>query len=224
LRKDVWKRMRAGCISTAVLCILTAGAVSAAEFSATMKQTVSQNKQTTVTQGNIYIKGIMQRQESGAADQKMVMIARPDKGVVWHLLPSKKVYVEQQIPKQTTSPSVGSMIMKMQGAKKIGTVKISNYQCDKYQYTDKQRNITAILCISPKLNHEVKSTITTPRGKVTSELINIKEAKLPASLFELPKGYKKMALPTSSGNPSGLKAPTQAPTNKMPPAPPINRK
>lgn len=207
--KNLPKKTLAACIMAIACCILTTGYASAAEFSATMKQTIADGKQSMSMQGKIYIKGVMQRQEFGNSNSKRVIIVRPDKGVVWQLMPSDKSYREQPIPKQTTQPPIDSIIKKAPGAKKIGTTKIGNYQCDKYQYTDKEKKVTGVICVSPKLNHELKSVITTPRGKVTTELVDIKEGKLAQSLFEIPKGYKqvkslgKMALPSKGASDKG---------------------
>lgn len=192
----------------------------AAEFSANLTQKLTIGQRSMSVTGKLYVKGIMQRQDITSPMGKQIDIIRPDKGVVWIIRPSDKAYMEQKIQKMDPKnpPTVESMLKRLPGFKKIGSEKISGFQCDKYKFADKSRNLSGVVSISSKLKQELKSDVTSPQGKMSLVLSNVKEGTQSPSLFNLPAGYKKVVppMPPQQGGPGG---PPPAPGggNKMPP-------
>lgn len=177
----------ASVISTVAIVGLT-GMALAAEFSADSKQSVSGNMTMT---GKTYVKGELERKDTNGPTAQ-VTIARPDKGVIWILKTADKSYSEMKIrgPK-------GNMLNKLKqipNFKKVGTAKIAGYMCDKYTFNDTKNNITGTAYISPKLQHELKVDANMMGMKTILELNNIKEGRQAASLFSIPKGYKKVEM------------------------------
>lgn len=200
-------RRRAVTVSAIVLIasVMFAGLAMAAEFSANVKQKMTGSAGNMDVAGKIYVKGMLQRQEMTTSMGKQIVIARPDKGFLWLVLPSQKGYMEKSIGKvdPKVAPSVASMVKQMPNARKIGVEKIAGYQCDKYKFADTKAKVTGTVSISPKLMQELRSDIQTPRGKMHLEVSGVKVAKQPDSLFRIPAGYKKMAMP-QPGAPGGM--------------------
>lgn len=147
--------------------------------------------------GKIYVKGMLQRQEISARNGKHITIIRPDKGVIWTLMPEKKSYMERTTAKLNikSAPSMESSLKKMGDYKKAGTVKIAGYDCAKYTYKDSNRQMSGTVYISSKLQQQLKADTQMRRGKMSYLLSNIKEGRQPDSLFKLPAGYKKITVP-----------------------------
>lgn len=196
-------------VATILATLVLSSMVFAADFSASMKQTMSSPMGNMSMDGKLYVKGIMQRQDVSTPMGKQIVIIRPDKGTVWVLHPSDKTYMEQSIAKMDprNPPTVESMLKRMPNFKKIGSEQISGYQCDKYKFADKTRNLSGTVSISPKLKQELKTNVKTSQGSMNLVLSNVKETAQPASLFNLPAGYKKMAMPQMPGGAPGMGGP-----------------
>jgi hypothetical protein len=78
--------------------------------------------------------------------------------------------------------------------KNLGTETVNGRSCDHWQVTHKDGNVSDVW-IDNKLHFPVK---TVSQG-TTWELTNIKEGSQDPSLFQVPSGYKKMALPPMGG-------------------------
>ena len=134
--------------------------------------------------------------------KKMITITRADKGVSYVLMPEDKTYMESPM-----RGAEGQMMMdlskKLPGEierKKLGKEKVSGILCDKYKIVSeiptpmgKTEAITAYIWISMD-GIPVKSQIAD--GSASSTLTNIKRGAQPASLFEIPAGYKKWEMPS----------------------------
>lgn len=195
------KRIAASVVAAAAVLGLTSMAL-AAEFSADSKQSMPGPNGSMSITGKIFVKGLMQRQESSGPMGKQVMIRRvmirrPDKGLVWMLMPAQKSYMEQRTGKADlkSAPSMNAMLKRMPNYKKVGTARIAGYICDKYTYKDTERKISGTAYISPQLKQQLKLDTQMPTGKMSYILSNIREGKQPGSLFSIPKGYKKMTMP-----------------------------
>ena len=172
---------------------LTAAAAMAADYSAVQVVKMGAKTQT----HKLYASGDKHRIEANSN----VLIARPDKGLMWFINPQNKTYTEKSIPKVKRDSISGleKMAKTDPGVKRVGTEKVSGYVCDKYTMKKaipgSKSAMNATVWFSKKLKVDVKSEIRAPQFAQTSELKNIKEEKQSASLFELPKGYKKMQIP-----------------------------
>jgi outer membrane lipoprotein-sorting protein len=161
----------------------------AAEFSAQM---VTRSPDVGETQGKVYIKGDKFRQEFGAGDEGHISILRPDKQVVWMLMPAGKMYMEMPITPEHT----GKMMTKPEDEarmKLLGTETVSGYEAEKYEVSEKDGSDKQYVWIVKKLGIPIK--MTAADGSFSMEYRNIKEGGVSDSLFEVPAGYQKMAMP-----------------------------
>lgn len=182
--------------------MLIGGMASAIEFSADQSMSMMGMSMN----GKVYVKGLKQRIEQTTPMGKTIRIVRPDKGVAWMLNPTTKSYMEVTGPKTSKMPSIVEALKAQTGAKKVGSEKANGYMCDKYKMSQTMKGpngsstkIEATIWLNAKFPLPVKSVATTPMGQQTSELKNIKEKPQPDSLFELPAGYKKQAMPSGAG-------------------------
>lgn len=221
------KRFSTQVLTTLAVVILAAFVFTsmalAAEFSATIKQKITGPGGAMDMNGTIYVKGMMQRQDITGPMGKQTVIMRPDKGVMWMIMPAQKSYMERPIQKLDvkTPPSIDTMLKRMPNHKKIGSEKIGGYVCDKYKFNDTTRKISGVVFISQKLKQEMKSDVQTPQGKVSLTMTNVKEGTQKASLFNIPAGYKKTTMPQMGpgmGGPGGPPpGPRKNPGGGMPP-------
>jgi hypothetical protein len=169
-----------------ILAVLTATAH--ADFKADMVMTEGSNTRT----AKLCIKGDKLRMEMG--DGSMVMIRRPDKGVLWMLWPKTKTY--REVPDKETGRKT-ALYESMPGVKRLGTEKVNGYECNKYQISRGGKvPSTSTLWVSDKLNMEMK-VISQAQGRtMTMEVKNVKRSLFLGKTFEVPKDYKKV---TSSG-------------------------
>ncbi|PKN28236.1 MAG: hypothetical protein CVU64_14305 [Deltaproteobacteria bacterium HGW-Deltaproteobacteria-21] len=172
---------------SAVFTILIASVSIAADFSADMIISTGGEED---AKGKIYMQGNRMRMEmDGDGDENAVTISRPDKKVVWILMPEEKMYMEQPYPED---PKMKEWTSSMEEQSKfIGNETVSGLTCKKYQAQDKE----TYYWISEKLNFPVKTQ--DPDGSML--LKNIKIGNVPGSLFELPKGYEKFSMPAIPG-------------------------
>ncbi|MDY6854567.1 MAG: DUF4412 domain-containing protein [Thermodesulfobacteriota bacterium] len=168
---------------------------SAQEFSA--DYTVHEKKQNMSIKGKIFIKGEKFRQETLIQGMKQIMIIRPDKNLMWMIMPEGKTYMEMShvTDDKKIEPWTSEMESK---AKYLGKETVSGLSCKKYQYTEQGK--TYYSWIFEKFPFPVKTEYSD--GLI--EYKNIKEGKVPNSLFEVPSGYKKMSMPKM---PQGINIP-----------------
>lgn len=168
----------------------------AAEFSADMVQKTSKK----TIKGKMYVKGDKLRQEITQGGEKEIVIFRPDKKVVWFLQPGKKTYmkVSQRIIIGVDDPAVRARMKRIGTMKKLGTAKLNGYTCNKIQWSTKSgAKYVLTEWTSDKLKIAVKSEFKEPSGVSSVEYKNIKEGGVSDSVFELPKGYKRVQTPTA---------------------------
>ena len=174
-------------------------AAFSAEFSADLIMTGGGDEET----GKVFIKGKLHRMEL-MADGKLaaINISRPDKGVNWNLMPGEKMYMEMPLT-EIGYEDIESLESKTT-MKLLGNETVNGYKCEKrrYESNDKTEG-PVIVWFSPKLDYPVKILTLAygGEGDMTLEYRNIKTGKVPDSMFEIPKGYKKFAIP---GMPAGM--------------------
>ena len=200
-----------------ILCAVAVGLMChpataiAAEYSATMTIKTSGTAMKSMgglskpMNAKLYVKGNKKRQELPGIN--MVVITRGDKGVMWQLLPDQKVYMEMAnfagAGGGDSSSNRWTAMAKSnpKQVKKVGTATVNGYLCDKYK-ANPQPKLSITAWVSRKLDLEVKveSSMQLDKGNISStmELSNVKEQKLPDSLFEIPKGFKKKDMPKPS--------------------------
>jgi hypothetical protein len=171
----------------------------AQEFSA--DYSVQEKKQNVSINGKIFIKGDKLRQETQMEGMKQIMIIRPDKNVIWMIMPKGNTYMEMShvADDKKTEPWTSERESK---AKYMGKETVSGLSCKKYQYIEQGE--TYYSWISEKFPFPVKTEYS--QGLI--EYKNIKEGKVPNSLFEVPPGYSKMSMPKMpQGMPQGMDIP-----------------
>jgi hypothetical protein len=191
------------------LCLLLAAgcACLAADFSAD----VYAGPKALQKQGKIYTSGKMIRVETTMGGSQ-ITIMRPDKKMAWLISPATKQYVEAPMTRpEMMDPRSDKMFTQNATKKNLGKETVSGFSCEKTVYTFKGMpgnsksgaGQQAIRCYSSKLDWPIRTQMIAPGRTFVQELRNIKLGKQPATLFVVPKGYKKMAMPTPSGTPGG---------------------
>ena len=156
------------------------------EFSADM---VIEPKGDEPLNGKIYVKGEMVRVEEALEEgETQITITRPDKKLTWEITPEEKMYMERPYlsedkmfeewtgEKEKTSKFLADETIDGLPAKKFESVedgdKVYYWVSAKYPFPLKREDDEAVL-----------------------QYKNIKEDPIPDSMFEIPAGYKKMAMP-----------------------------
>ncbi len=172
-------------VSFALLAFLGIAQVRAAEFSADMFIVPKGDEP---LKGKIFVKGDKVRQETSEEDETQIMIIRPDKKVTWLLTPEEKTYME--MPYQSTDKTFEEWTAdKEKNAKFIGEESVSGMPCKKYEAIEDGEKT------SFWISRQFPFPIKVEDAEVTMEYKNIKLGPLDDSLFELPAGYDKMAMP-----------------------------
>jgi len=165
--------------------------LNAAEFSAQM---VLKNEGL-VMPGKIYVKDDKMRQEFQDDKGHTVTIVRGDKKVAWVILPREKAYLELplganlpgqflQLPKDTVTQRL------------VGTEQLGGYEVDRYEITVRGKTggvMRQTFWVAKKLGLPIKMVCA--ERKFSLEYKDIRESKQEDRLFEIPKGYKKVAAP-----------------------------
>jgi len=172
-------------VSFVVLAFLGTAQAKAAEFSADMVIVPIGDEP---MKGKIFVKGDKVRQETIEEDETQVMIIRPDKKVTWMITPEEKTYME--MPYQSTDKTFEEWTAdKEKNAKFLGQETVSGIPCKKYELIEDGEKTS--LWISTQFPFPIKIE----DSEMTMEYKNIKLGPLEDSLFELPEGYDKMAMP-----------------------------
>lgn len=180
---------RLGVIVTLLLFILAgpgASAAAAAGFSADAYM-FQGGKQ--IMQGKMYMAKDRARFEYGGT----VNIVRMDKKLVWMLMPSQKMYMEQSLrPENMVSGSE-----RMPGEVErtlLGTETVNGYAANKYRITvqgeGKRQSMLQWLTVDGSL--PVKTAAED--GRWVQEFRNIQMGEPDDFLFEVPPDYKKFAM------------------------------
>jgi outer membrane lipoprotein-sorting protein len=170
---------------------LATGLAQAAEFTATMVTKAGDKE----IPGKIYVKDNKVRNELQVAGMASIHIMRPDKKVVWIIMPQQKAYMEMpfsQEAQQKLLPLTEEQKAKM---KKVGAETVNGYACDKYETTMSHQGkaMQVFTWLATDLGMPIK--IVSADGSFSIEYQDIKPGEVGDSLFEVPQGYQKMKLP-----------------------------
>lgn len=190
--------MRTGLTATlcsGALLVALSGVAFAAEFSADVVERSSGS----VRNGRLYVQGVRTRQDTVVDGATQITISRPDKGTVWVTDSTSRLYVRYATPKLTrpAAPKWGELSKKLPTVKRLSTETVSGYSCDKYRISLDTKAVKlgyVLSWVSKKLGRELKVERNSPDGRSTMELLNIREARLPGSTFEIPSGYTERKL------------------------------
>ncbi len=143
----------------------------------------------------LYSSGGNWRIETESFGKKGIMIVRADKKVSWMLMPEQKMYIEQKLKADALMGKTAKMPGEIE-RKKMGQEKVNGVMCDKYKVTFKvneKSEPTSVFQWVSKDGIPMKSSSLD--GSWSSELKNVKKGRQASKLFDLPAGYKKLALP-----------------------------
>jgi hypothetical protein len=159
----------------------------ALDFSSDMVSTSHGQKQTS----RIYMQGTKMRMESG--QQPGYTIMRPDKNVVWMVMPEQKSYMEMRFD-PSKQPRSGEKVQGEVSRKLLGTETVDGHPCRKYEvtYKDKETSQKMYQWMATDINFPVKTAAID--GAWMVEYRNIKLAAQPGSLFEVPAGFRKTSM------------------------------
>jgi len=173
-----------------VLLVLTVpGMARGAEFSALLL--VKDGGKT--MPGKIYVLDGKMRQDFIDETGQTITIVRPDKHVVWVIIPQERTYME--MPLKIRLPGQFIQIPPQAlGKRLVGRDRVSGYEVDQYEVTVPGRAglEKQTFWVAPKLGLPIKMECR--RRHFSLEYTNIKEGGVPARLFNLPPGLHKTTL------------------------------
>jgi hypothetical protein len=179
------KRISCWWLMLAVLCLPRLSA--AAEFSALM---LVKDAGKVVT-GKIYVRGGLMRQEFNDEEGQTITIVRPDKKVVWVIIPRDRAYMELPL-----KPKLPGQFLQMPPDAlhklQVGKDRLQGYDTDKFEVSVQGGSglEQQTIWLAPKLGLPIK--LECRARKFCLEYNAIKEAKVADRLFELPPGYQKL--------------------------------
>jgi hypothetical protein len=138
--------------------------------------------------GKIFVKGQKIRQEISEADEKQILIIRPDKGVTWMLTSEDKSYMEIPYESQGQAFDVWTAESEKLG-KLLGEETVAGHPCKKFELVEEGEKAT--YWVSKKLAFPIK----VQDAESIMEYKNIKEGSVDDALFEVPKGFEKLTTP-----------------------------
>jgi hypothetical protein len=173
------------------ILLLWAGLAQAAEFSATMVTKAGGME----IPGKVYVKGDKIRNDIQASGHPVTNIMRPDKKLVWIIMPQQNMYMEMPINQETQQKMMSLTEKQKAKMKKVGSETINGYNCDKYETTmDNQgKSMKVYTWVATDLGVPIK--VVSEDGSFSMEYQDIKTGDVADSLFEAPQGYKKMKMP-----------------------------
>jgi len=142
-------------------------------------------------QGKMYVHGENVRMEMA----QMITITRADQKVVWMVMPSEKMYMEQPIkPRDVIASGAAGEAER----KPLGSEAVNGKPADKFEVTYDYEGERSLVYewVDPSLGMPVK--IAAVDGSWSMEYQNIQAGPQEASLFEVPEGYQKFAMPSMS--------------------------
>ena len=166
---------------------------STAEYSADSYMETSDG----VMEGAVNVAPGKERREYVESGEKMIMIVRHDKKVVWMLQPEEKTYMEVKYNKGGRKDDISAYKIEQT---KVGQETINGINTTKSKVIMTRNNGDKFggFWWTTKEGIVVKmDTISVTKGnkdRFKTELKNLKIGKQKASLFEIPAGYSSMAM------------------------------
>jgi len=158
-------------------------------------------------EAKVFVAPGMKRMEMHDATQ----ILRFDKGVLWVLMPKQRMYMERPI----ASAPGGSGNLKYLEKKNLGKETVNGIPATKYRTVAEDPKGSRLEGLSWLTDDGilVKNDMKVRNGgrsaQVRTEIKDLKVGKQDLSLFEVPQGFRKFAMPSGmpAGMPGGMKIP-----------------
>jgi outer membrane lipoprotein-sorting protein len=201
--------MRNDPILLAVSAILLGGSVAWAAEGARPQESQAQysadsyteNEEVTLTE-KVYAAPGKIRKEQDMGGSTQVSIIRMDKGVMWTLMPDEKMYMEMSLQKaQAQNPGVDTSGYQMEKTE-VGREVVNGHEAIKYKIimTDpdgkKLGGFQWVVSPGIQIKLDAISKDGETKERVKMELTNLKIERQDPALFEIPKGYTTMTMPS----------------------------
>lgn len=178
--------------------------------------------------GPVYVSKDKERREMLIEGMRQIMIIRHDKKVVWTLMPEQRMFMEASLEGSNTNTQTDMSEYRIEqtavGEEVINGVKTTK---SKIVMTGKDGNKMGGFWWMSKEGVVVKMDVIAvdknSKGRIKTELKNLKIAKQDPALFEIPQGYEPMSMmnmlmkggePEQSGDAEEAKAPAEKPAEK----------
>lgn len=147
--------------------------------------------------GKIFLKGEKTRVEVEVIGQKGITILRPDRKLMYIILPPQKAYLEAPLTSEAGRNALCLAEEDQAGLKIIGTETLEGYICDKYEgtYQEQGKSGKFFLWMARELKRPIK--MVTEDGSVSVELRQIRQEPLAEALFEPPPGFRLLKFPAA---------------------------
>lgn len=151
----------------------------------------------------VYASQGRERNEMDMHGMKMITIVRPDKKLVWTLMPMQKMY--QEISMDQAQPSQTGGVPEDVKVSKVGKATVEGSQTTQYKMVLKDNSAEGLVWVTDEgipVKMEMQGKDSEQPFRMTMSLKNIKLGKQDAALFEIPAGYTKM--PAFGGMEQGM--------------------
>ena len=197
------------CISSTLLMIGLLGVLAsppapAAELSA---QSVRWSEGEDPDVSNVWIKGELRREEIlDEGEIGTITITRPDKGVVWNLMPDEKMYMAVPLMQDASVTIVNVEGLEERGTVKVlGREEVSGFDCEVREYSlDDSGRSSVKVWYAGSLEFPIRIVQHVDSEQLTMEYRKIKVEAVPDSMFEVPPGYTKLEVPGMDPMPRGI--------------------
>lgn len=145
-------------------------------------------------QGEIAMKLYSSGQKSRMEMPESLMIVRQDLGVMWMVMPSQSLYMEQPIDLSMAVRTSGAMPGEIERVSQ-GSERVNGKTAEKFKITYEAagRRDSVYQWIAEGL---IPVRTQALDGSWTVDFKNVSTGQQPASLFEVPPGFKKFAVPS----------------------------
>lgn len=152
----------------------------------------------------MFCSGQKVRVESNVRGIKTTTIVRTDKQLSWMLMDNQKKYMENKIDQQQQI-GVSSKMPGEVKRQKLGREKINGVDCDKYLviYKSEGKETSVNMWLT---SDNIPMKTAAINGNWSYEITRLRKGAQPATLFEIPAGYTKMALPAIGGKTMDIEA------------------
>jgi hypothetical protein len=153
-----------------------------AEIVATMMGTRSSSK--------LFVDGEKIRTETSVAGTETISIMRPDKKVVYSVMPAQRMYMETPYGDTPVADPI-----KAKGHwEKVGNEIINEQECVKYRLTSEHNGSKSVMFFWVNKD-KLPVRMSTEDGKAITDYVSIKKETPNSSLFDPPADYQKMEMP-----------------------------
>ena len=132
----------------------------------------------------LFVDGKKMRTETEMMGNVSVSIIRPDKGMVYTLMPAQKMVMEAAIPETPATETAAVASGTAAGFEKVGTSTINGQECTEYQVKNGDMVTTFFV-------DAAGVPVRMVMGETSINYSNFKAGTPEAALFEVPAGYAK---------------------------------